>query len=53
MTRVRVESFIISLDGYVAAPGQDIDNPGSGAALVGSSSAPLDERMQLTPPRAG
>lgn len=27
MTRVRVESFSISLDGYGAGPGQDIDNP--------------------------
>lgn len=27
MTRVRVESFTISLDGYGAGPGQDIDNP--------------------------
>lgn len=27
MTRVRVESFTISLDGYAAGPSQDIDNP--------------------------
>jgi dihydrofolate reductase len=27
MTRVRVESFTISLDGYAAGPDQDIDNP--------------------------
>lgn len=27
MSRVRVESFAISLDGYGAGPGQDIDNP--------------------------
>ncbi len=27
MTRVRVESFTISLDGYGAGPGQDINNP--------------------------
>lgn len=27
MTRVRVESFTISLDGYGAGPDQDIDNP--------------------------
>ena len=27
MTRVRVESFTISLDGYGAGPGQDLDNP--------------------------
>ena len=27
MTRVRVESFAISLDGYGAGPGQDLDNP--------------------------
>lgn len=27
MTRVRVENFTISLDGYGAGPGQDIDNP--------------------------
>ena len=27
MTRVRVESFTISLDGYGAGPGQGIDNP--------------------------
>ena len=27
MTRVRVESFTISLDGYAAGPNQDIDNP--------------------------
>ena len=27
MTRVRVESFTLSLDGYAAGPGQDIDNP--------------------------
>lgn len=27
MTRVRVESFTISLDGYGAGPGQDIDSP--------------------------
>jgi len=27
MTRVRVQSFTISLDGYGAGPGQDIDNP--------------------------
>ena len=27
MTRVRVESFTISLDGYAAGPHQDIDNP--------------------------
>ena len=27
MSRVRVESFTISLDGYGAGPGQDIDNP--------------------------
>lgn len=27
MTRVRVENFAISLDGYGAGPGQDIDNP--------------------------
>lgn len=27
MTRVRVESFTISLDGYGAGPSQDIDNP--------------------------
>ena len=27
MTRVRVESFAISLDGYGAGPSQDIDNP--------------------------
>ena len=27
MTRVRVESFTISLDGYGAGPGQEIDNP--------------------------
>jgi dihydrofolate reductase len=27
MTRVRVESFKISLDGYGAGPGQDIDHP--------------------------
>jgi dihydrofolate reductase len=27
MTRVRVESFTISLDGYGAGPSQDADNP--------------------------
>lgn len=27
MTRVRVESFSISLDGYAAGPGQTLDNP--------------------------
>ncbi len=27
MTRVRVESFSVSLDGYGAGPGQDIDHP--------------------------
>jgi hypothetical protein len=27
MTRVRVESFSISLDGYGAGPGQSIDHP--------------------------
>lgn len=27
MTRVRIESFTISLDGYGAGPNQDIDNP--------------------------
>ena len=27
MTRVRVEGFTISLDGFGAGPGQDIDNP--------------------------
>jgi hypothetical protein len=27
MTRVRVESFTISLDGYGAGPNQGIDNP--------------------------
>jgi dihydrofolate reductase len=27
MTRVRVESFTISIDGYAAGPNQDIDNP--------------------------
>ncbi len=27
MTRIRVESFTISLDGYGAGPNQDIDNP--------------------------
>jgi len=27
MTRVRVESFTISLDGYGAGPGQDLDHP--------------------------
>jgi len=27
MTRVRVESFTISLDGYGAGPSQDINNP--------------------------
>jgi dihydrofolate reductase len=27
MTRVRVEGFTISLDGYGAGPGQDLDNP--------------------------
>src|SRR5260221_6453927 len=27
MTRVRVESFTISLDGYGAGPNQDINNP--------------------------
>lgn len=27
MTRVRVEGFTISLDGYGAGPSQDIDNP--------------------------
>lgn len=27
MTQVRVESFSISIDGYGAGPGQDIDNP--------------------------
>ena len=27
MTRVRVESFTISLDGYGAGPNQDLDNP--------------------------
>jgi len=27
MTRVRVESFTISIDGYGAGPGQDINNP--------------------------
>ena len=27
MTRVRVESFTISLDGFGAGPGQDMDNP--------------------------
>ncbi len=27
MTRVRVESFAVSLDGYGAGPAQDIDNP--------------------------
>jgi dihydrofolate reductase len=27
MTRVRVESFTVSLDGYGAGPGQDIDHP--------------------------
>jgi dihydrofolate reductase len=27
MTRVRVESFTVSLDGYEAGPDQDIDNP--------------------------
>lgn len=27
MTRVRVEGFTISLDGYAAGPNQDIDNP--------------------------
>ena len=27
MTRVRVESFTISLDGFGAGPGQDLDNP--------------------------
>jgi dihydrofolate reductase len=33
MTRVRVESFTISLDGYGAGPNQDVDNPlGMGGA---------------------
>ena len=27
MTRVRVEGFTISLDGYGAGPNQDIENP--------------------------
>ncbi|OGA17741.1 MAG: deaminase [Betaproteobacteria bacterium RIFCSPLOWO2_12_FULL_63_13] len=27
MTQVRVESFTVSIDGYGAGPGQDIDNP--------------------------
>ena len=27
MTRVRVEGFTISLDGYGAGPNQDINNP--------------------------
>jgi hypothetical protein len=27
MTRVRVESFSISLDGYGAGPNQSVDNP--------------------------
>jgi hypothetical protein len=27
MTRVRVESFTISLDGYGAGPNQDVNNP--------------------------
>lgn len=34
MTRVRVEGFTISLDGYGAGPHQDINNPlGSGERL--------------------
>jgi hypothetical protein len=37
MTPVRVGSFAVSLDGYGAGPGQDIDNPlgVGGAALAG------------------
>ncbi len=27
MTRVRVESFTVSLDGYGAGPNQDLNNP--------------------------
>lgn len=27
MSRLRVESFAVSIDGYGAGPGQDIDNP--------------------------
>lgn len=27
MTRVRVEGFVISLDGYGAGPNQGLDNP--------------------------
>jgi len=36
MTRVRVESFAISLDGFGAGPNQDVDNPlGIGGAVSG------------------
>ncbi len=27
MTRLRVNSFTLSLDGYAAGPGQNLDNP--------------------------
>ncbi len=35
MSKVRVNCFTISLDGYGAAPGQDIDNPfGAGGMAI-------------------
>jgi hypothetical protein len=35
MTRVRVEGFTISLDGYGAGPSQDIDHPLGVGGLAG------------------
>jgi len=35
MTRVRVEGFTISLDGYGAGPNQDINNPLGGMGMNG------------------
>jgi hypothetical protein len=48
MTELRVHNFSISLDGYAAGPGQDLDHPlGIGAERGGSSPAasPLSRRL--------
>src|SRR3569623_1140777 len=43
MTRVRVESFTISLDGYGAGPNQSIDNP------LGVGAGDLHQWLRSTP----
>jgi len=56
MTRVRVESFTISLDGYGAGPNQDVSNPlalagqicTSGYSRHARSSGPVWQRRGTT-----